>query len=379
MPRDWQRYIFNSNTDAGRAIVEQGRRIFEARQALPEERYLEILSKGNITPRDARMLTSIGRRLSPVLDANAKVKLPFRIRTLTYLADLSIDTLLNAAESGRLHSGMNEAEARALRGSATHEVPPVIRPTDNWNFSTLRWPRIDGWDGHGYIPGDLYANCIWYYAHEGDTVVDPMAGSGMLLKVWEERADWAEDESRDIEIKLSDLVPRGPYAHKIRHCDLINEVPVDDADYVIIDPPYCGLTPSQYSDLPNDLANMDPNGWTEAMRTIAGLLRTTQPEGGRCTVIVPNSRTITTGERILFPEIVRRLFQEVGYHLYDVVYASRRTQQRQGRQMAVLNNRARRERVPMSDISEVLTFINPLASTQIPEISRNRPKPLARL
>ena len=292
------------------------------------------------------------------MEANASVKLPFRIRTLANLSDLSMEALLNAAETGGLHPAMSEAEVRALRGPASHQISPVIRPTDNWNFSTLRWPRIDGWEGHGYIPGDLYANCIWYYAHEGDTVMDPMAGSGMLLKVWEERADWAEDESRTIEIHMSDLVPRGPYADRIRHCDLIDEVPVDSADYIIIDPPYCGLTPSQYSDLPNDLANMDPKGWTEAMRTIAGRIRATQPDGGRCTVIVPNSRTINTGERILFPEIVRRLFQEGGYQLYDVVYASRRTQQRQGRQMGVLNNRARRERVPMSDISEVLTFIN---------------------
>lgn len=358
MPHDWQRYISNSSTDAGRAIVEQGNRIYEARQSLPEERYLKVLSRVGITPREARMLTSIGRRLYPVLKSNSSIKLPYRVRTLAYLSDLSTETLMTAAEAGKIHPGMNEAEVRELRGPASQQVPPVIRPTDNWNFSTLRWPRIDGLEGHGYIPGDLYANCIWYYAREGDTVVDPMAGSGMLLKVWEERTDWTEDESLNIKIELSDLVPRGPYTDKIMCCDLLNRAPVEKADYIIVDPPYCGLVPSQYSDLPNDLANMDPKGWTQAMRIIATRLRGTQPEGGRCTIIVPNSRTITTGERILFPEIVRRLFQEVGYHLYDVVYSSRRTQQRQGRQMGVLNNRARRERVPMSDISEVLTFIN---------------------
>ena len=358
MPRDWQRYISNANTDAGRAIVEQGKRIYEARQNLPEEKYLAVLSKVGITPRDARMLTAIGRRLHPLVQSDSTVKLPYKIRTLTYLSDLSNEVLMTAAENGKIHPGMNEAEVRELRGKASQNVPPVIRPTDNWNFSTLRWPRIDGWEGHGYIPGDLYANCMWYYAHEGDTVVDPMAGSGMLLKVWEEKTDWAEDESRNIKIEMSDLVPRGPYVDKIKHCDLLDEVPIEGADYIIIDPPYCGLVPNQYSDLPNDLANMNAKGWIQAMKIIAARLKGTQPEGGRCTIIVPNSRTITTGERFLFPEIVRRLFQEAGYHLYDVVYSSRRTQQRQGRQMGVLNNRARRERVPMSDIAEVLTFIN---------------------
>ena len=47
----------------------------------------------------------------------------------------------------------------------------------------------------------------------------------MILKVWEERTDWAEDESRNIKIEMSDLVPRGPYADKIRHCDLLDNVP----------------------------------------------------------------------------------------------------------------------------------------------------------
>ena len=358
MPRDWQRYISNSDTDAGRAIVEQGNRIYEARQNLPEDRYLELLAKIGITPRDARMLTSIGRRLHPIVESNASIRLPYRIRTLSYLSDLSAETIRAAAEGGRIHPGMNEAAVRELRGQSSQQIPPVIRPTDNWNFSTLRWPRIDGWEGHGYIPGDLYANCIWYYAREGDRVVDPMAGSGMLLKVWEERDDWAEDESRSIEIGLSDLVPRGPYEDKIMFCDLLDRMPVEHADYIIIDPPYCGLVSRQYSDLPNDLANMDTKGWTQAMRIIATGLKGTQPEGGRCTVIVPNSRTITTGERTFFPEIVRRLFQEAGYHLYDVVYSSRRTQQTQSRQMGVLNNKARKEKVPMADISEVLTFIN---------------------
>ena len=102
---------------------------------------------------------------------------------------------------------------------------------------------------------------------------------------------------------------------------------------------------------------MDHEDWTNAMRTIAKRLWDVQPEHGRCTIIVPNNRDIPTGERTLFPDIVRRLFQEAGYRLYDVAYASRRTQQKQSRSMAILNNRVRQKKVPMADISEVLTFI----------------------
>ena len=358
MPRDWQRYLSNTHTDAGRAIVRQGNRIHEARQKLSETRYLSVITEAGITPRDAKTLATIGKHLHFLVESDANVRLPYRIRTLSVLAELSSGALSKAAANGLLHPAMTEAEARSLRGKASESLPAVIRPTDNWNFATLRWPRIDGWEGHGYIPGDLYANCLWYYAREGDTVVDPMAGSGMIHRVWEEREQWYGADAIRITITMSDLVPRGPYADRIRERDLLEPLPAKYADYIIMDPPYCGLVNGQYSNSPRDLANMDPESWISAMTTIAKRLSKSQPEDGRCTVIVPNNRTIATGERTLFPETVRRIFHKAGYRLYDVAYASRRTQQKQSRAMGILNNRARREKVPMADIAEVLTFIN---------------------
>lgn len=359
MPRDWTRYIANLRTDAGRALVEQGNRIDEARRTLTSEEYQRILDAAGVAARDARLLATIGRRLRPILDLKPGLRLPIRLRTLAALSELSSNVLTQAAEEGRVKPAMSEADARSLRGLVVASLPSVIRPTDNWSFSTLRWPRIDGWDGYGYIPGDLYANCLWYYAHAGDLVVDPMAGSGMLFQVWDDRDKWIGSEPWDIKVVLSDLFPRGPHAKQILLCDLLKEFPTEKADYIIIDPPYCGLVNGQYSDLPNDLANMDTSQWVNAMEHIARRFRTVQGKRGRCSVIVPNNRTITTGERILFPEIVRRVFCRAGYELYDVTYASRRSQQKQGRQMGILNNRARRERVPLADVSEVLTFVVP--------------------
>ena len=128
------------------------------------------------------------------------------------------------------------------------------------------------------------------------------------------------------------------------------------ADYIILDPPYCGIVTGQYSDLKSDLANMPPHQWRKAMRVVARRLRDAQIKGGRCTVIVPNRRELADGQRLLFPEMVRRIWSSCGYQLYDVVYSSRRIQRRQGRRIAILNNHARRSRVPLADISEVLTF-----------------------
>ncbi len=357
MSRDWKRYLSAARADAGRAIIEQGKRLDEAHQNLPKKRYLDLLAKLCITPREARTLVVIGSRLYSSLKKCPDTRFPYRIRLLSLLADLSTETLFAAASSGMIHPAMTENEVRELRGSVRESIPQVIRPTDNWNFSSLYWPRIDGWEGHGYIPGDLYANCLWYYARDGDTVVDPMAGSGMLLKVWEDRNKWSNGSIDDLKIVLSDLRPRGPYVNHIQECDLLESVPVARADYIIVDPPYCGLVSGQYSDFRSDLANMLPPDWISAMNVIAKRFSCVQPDDGRCTVIVPNSRFIATGERILFPEIVRHVFEEAGYYLFDVAYASRRTQQKQGRRMGILNNKARREKVPLADIAEVLTFV----------------------
>ena len=143
----------------------------------------------------------------------------------------------------------------------------------------------------------------------------------------------------------------------MHQCDLLEAFPVARADYIILDPPYCEIATGQYSDLKSDLANMSPDQWRKAMRVVAQRLRDAQIEGGRCTVVVPNRRGIADGERLLFPEMVRRIWSSCGYRLYDVVYSSRRIQRRQGRRMAILNNHARRSRVPLADISEVLTFV----------------------
>ncbi len=219
------------------------------------------------------------------------------------------------------------------------------------------WPTINDQSDYGYIPGDLYVNCLWYYARDGDTVTDPMAGSGMLLRVWKEKNLWLDNDAFNLNIILSDLIPRGPYQKHIQQCDLLSSFPVTKADYIIVDPPYCGLCKGQYSEMAVDLANMEPSEWRKAMQTIARRFRAAQGKGGRCTIIVPNNREINTGHRLLFPEIVRQIWYQNDYQLYDIAYASRRPQQKQGYRMAVLNNRAKRNRVPLTDISEILTFV----------------------
>ena len=52
-----------------------------------------------------------------------------------------------------------------------------------------------------------------------------------------------------------------------------------------------------------------------------------------------------------------QIWYQNDYQLYDIAYASRRSQQKQNARMAILNNRAKRDKVPLTDISEILTFV----------------------
>lgn len=357
MPKHWSRFLDSRSGDVGRALIDQGRRLALAQKELPATRYIALIEQAGFTARDASLLASCARSLGPLLDSRPNLRLPIRTRTLSALAEHPQSVLQEAAQSGAIHPSMTEADAKSLSPKSRQPVSPVIKPSDNWSFGRLQWPRIDGEDGHGYIPGDLYANCLWYYARSGNIVVDPMAGSGMLQKVWDDRDLWAaEDAEMELEIVMSDLIPRGPYSSSIQCCDLLQSFPVDKADYIVLDPPYCEIAYGQYSDGESDLANMPPHLWRKAMSTVAERLRSVQDVGGLCTVVVPNKRDLSDGRRQLFPESVKDIWRETGYELYDVVYSSRRIQRRQGRKMAILNNHARRKRVPLADMSEVVTF-----------------------
>ncbi len=240
------------------------------------------------------------------------------------------------------------------QGKANGKISPIIKPSDNWNFHHVFYPTLHDGDGYGYIPGDLYANCFWYYARPGDLVVDPMAGSGTARVVYEDRRTWMGAAFYDFELQLFDLTPQKPYIGK--H-NLLDGFPVPRADYIIMDIPYFGIARGQYSDDSSDIANMDWEAWRNAMAQIALHCATAQEDGGRCTVITPNFRDLSTSRIIPVPMLLVRIWHEAGYELFDVAYASRRIQQAQTIRMAMSNLKAKQARVMLTDISEVLTFV----------------------
>jgi 5-methylcytosine-specific restriction endonuclease McrA len=162
------------------------------------------------------------------------------------------------------------------REGCESEFSAIIKPMDNWNFAPVFYDKVqiegndDGVESHGYIPGEVYANAIWYYARPGDVVVEPMAGSGLIWKVWEDRRRWLrgwpelaghdwsdEDLDAPLTLRTFDLNPRGPYADRIGQHDLSSGFPIDHADYIFMDVPYFAIVNGQYSTKGEDLANMD--------------------------------------------------------------------------------------------------------------------------
>jgi hypothetical protein len=55
-----------------------------------------------------------------------------------------------------------------------------IRPYDVWNFSSL--DERYGYKYPGQIPADIVFN-TFFFINQGDLVVDPMAGSGVVGEI----------------------------------------------------------------------------------------------------------------------------------------------------------------------------------------------------
>lgn len=230
----------------------------------------------------------------------------------------------------------------------------LIKPSDNWNFSEVEYLRVDEQHGHGYIPGEIYANCFWYYVKPNHIVIDPMAAAGMAKVVYDDRLTWMQaDNVYDFQLHLFDLTPQSPH---VQQHNLITSFPLSYADYIFLDLPYYGMTKGQYSDKPEDLANMNLDDWTKAINTIAQNCAIAQTSGGLCTIISPNYRDLNTGQVVITTEIIRHAWTQAGYNLYDKTYASRRIQQDQSTHMAILNNKAKEKRTPLTDIAEIITF-----------------------
>jgi hypothetical protein len=237
------------------------------------------------------------------------------------------------------------------------EFSPLIKPSDNWNFAKVEYGRIDeDGESHGYIPGEIYANCFWYYAPNAGEVCDLMAGSGQAQRVYEDRERWGRGEDVNFNLRLFDRFPRGRYKDQIEQLDATKGLPEGyHPDYIFMDVPYFGQVVGAYSDAEEDIANMDLVGWSEAMQAVAASCAAAQAPDGLCSVMAPNFCDWESG-RIMTCDLIRQWWTAAGYALHDIAYSTRRIQQAQNPAMAKTNIKAKRERLMLSDIAEIQTF-----------------------
>ncbi len=229
----------------------------------------------------------------------------------------------------------------------------IIKPSDNWNFSPIKYERLNGSVQDGYIPGDIYANCFWYFVRPNDLVIDLMAGSGMARHIYNQRHEWMGAHIYDFRLRLFDLTPQ---SEEIEEHNILNGLPVDDPDYIFLDLPYLGMSKYAYSRKKEDLANMDENSYLQSVMNLAKVCALGQKPGKLCTVISPNYTDHQSRRIINMTEHIRESWRSVGYKLYMETYASRRIQQRQHPTMAKINNMAKERRLPLTDIVLIMTF-----------------------
>lgn len=237
------------------------------------------------------------------------------------------------------------------------EFSPLIKPSDNWNFAKVEYGRIDeSGESHGYIPGEIYANCFWYYAPDGGEVCDLMAGSGQAMRVYEDRERWARGRDLNFNLRLFDRLPRGRYKEQTEQHDATCVLPDGyHPDYVFMDVPYFKMVNGAYSKADTDIANMDLAGWSESMQLVAASVAAAQTYGGLVSVMCPNFCDWEDG-RIMLCDLIRQWFVAAGYVLHDLAYSTRKIQQAQNPTMARANIKAKRERLMLSDIAEIQTF-----------------------
>jgi len=223
----------------------------------------------------------------------------------------------------------------------------IIKPSDWWAFSHPKWRQEDNFPGS--IPGEIYANALYYFAPQIGVVVDAMAGSGMLQRVYDDRERWQKEMDFDLDIHLFDLYPRREY---IRCHDARNPLPVA-ADWIFLDPPYFGQSSHLYD---GDLALATNYAeYIQIMQKIVeAMAYSLKPKGRLCLFLPKWSGLKQDDPNHNIPSDVSSLAVQAGLTWIDVAFVSRGRQQEPG--SALKNISAKRIRRMRSDTCVLNVF-----------------------
>jgi len=216
----------------------------------------------------------------------------------------------------------------------------IIKPSDWWAFSHPKWRQES--DFPGSIPGEIYANALYYFAPRKGVAVDSMAGSGMLKRVYGDRELWQKDLDFDLEVHLFDLYPRRKF---IKRHDARKPLPIK-ADWIFLDPPYFGQSNHLYK---GDIASAKTyHDYLKLMEEVIHAMKASLNPGGRLCALLPKwSGHRPKDPNYNIPADIQSLTIRAGLCWIDSAFISRGRQQEPG--SAAKNNWAKRNRRMRSD------------------------------
>lgn len=177
----------------------------------------------------------------------------------------------------------------SFRKNADFTTPPAsLQHFDVWSFQKAADDAGQG-SYFGRMPAQVVENLLWFYTETGQIVFDPFAGGGTTIDVAKRmgRRVWA-----------SDLNPSTPNLPIHKH-DITTGWPEGapaKVDFVLLDPPYWKQAAGRYSELPEDLGNMDIDAFRVAWaNTVANCIDHLRDGGFLAYIISPS----VDGERVV--------------------------------------------------------------------------------
>lgn len=305
------------------------------------KRRLEIARNLTSEQRDILRDTPLADQQKELMEL-ARIKNPER-RTNVIRLLVSDDPPATVSEAVRVY--------RITNGEISADLD-IIKPSNWWVFGRPKWQRR-GFAGG--IPGEVYANALYYFAPENGVVADGMAGGAMIRRVYDDRRAWQRNRKFDLEVRLYDLYPREPFASRygINPHSMTQPLP-EMVDWLFVDPPYFRIAADLYEGV---LAQTrDYVNYCDLMgQVINAAWHSLKPGGVFCLIITPYIDITNINNPVLdVPADMRLLALQSGFEQVFRVYVSRGIQQT--RAAGVLNIKAKTARRMFSDVCELLVF-----------------------
>lgn len=239
-----------------------------------------------------------------------------------------------------------------LFNQANKQEFDIIKPSNWWGFGQPKYRMEEAFPGS--IPGEVYANALYYFAPLCGKVADIMAGSGMLRRVYDDRKRWQKDLTFDLDVRLYDLHPREPFASRYGILTHDATIPLPESvDWIFFDPPYFGQSDHLYD---GDLAQTtDYHTYCTLLeRVIVAAKRSLSSQGTLCIFVTPYISL--NGHSAVYdtPLDVVKMANNTGFTVRQRIYVNRGEQQRSYN--GHVNLKAKRLRRVFSDACELLVF-----------------------